>query len=39
MRRDPWQLDNVSGTRRYAVTQRYLARRLAVLAQAPPRRR
>jgi len=37
MRRDPWQLDNVAGTRRYAVTQRYLARRLAVVAQAPPR--
>ena len=38
MRHDPWQLRNVAGTRRYAVTQRYLARRLAVVAQAPPRR-
>ena len=37
MRRDPWQLDNVVGTRRYASTQTYLARRLWVLAHAPPR--
>ena len=37
MRRDPWQLRNVAGTPRYAVTQRYLARRLATLAVAPPR--
>ena len=37
MRRDPWQLDNVADTRRYAPTQAYLARRLSTLAQAPPR--
>lgn len=37
MRRDPWQLANVAGTPRYAATERYLARRLAVLAQSPPR--
>lgn len=37
MRRDPWQLENVAGTPRYATTQRYLARRLRVLAHAAPR--
>ena len=37
MRRDPWQLDNVADTPRYASTQAYLARRLATLAHAPPR--
>jgi hypothetical protein len=37
MRRDPWQLDNVADTRRYTSTQAYLARRLSILAQAPPR--
>ena len=36
MRLDPWQLQNVAGTRRYAVTQRYLARRLGRLAVMPP---
>ncbi len=38
MRRDPWQLDNVADTRRYASTQTYLARRLSTLAHAPPRK-
>jgi N-acetylglucosamine-6-sulfatase len=29
LRRDPWELTNVAGTRRYAAIQRSLARRLA----------
>jgi arylsulfatase A-like enzyme len=37
MRRDPWQLVNEADTPRYAPPQAYLARRLATLAQAPPR--
>jgi N-acetylglucosamine-6-sulfatase len=37
MRFDPWQLNNVAGTQRYAVTERYLARRLARLAVMPAR--
>ena len=37
MRRDPWQLDDVAGTRRYASTEAYLARRLTSLAKAPAR--
>ena len=37
MRRDPWQLENVADTPRYAPRQAALARRLATLALAPPR--
>ena len=37
LRRDPWELDNVAGSPRYATVQSSLRRLLVRLANAPPR--